>query len=88
MRKEKLMFKGLAFYIAIALLSAVIGLLGYVVLLTNWLNAAETRLDQSQNQLKTCSARIDNIQEDIESDGKVNDLSNFDVPIEWMRTDN
>jgi hypothetical protein len=86
--KEEVMFKGLTVYLSVALLFAVIGLLGYIVLLTSWLNTAEHDLIGSQNQLESCSARIINIQEDIESDGKVNDLHNFDVPIEWMREGN
>lgn len=82
------MFKGLIGYLTAVLAFIVIGLLGYIAVLANWLHNAEEGVTHLEKQLVTCSSRISNIQEDIESDGKVNDLSNFTVPSEWMREDN
>jgi len=45
------------------------------------------RLWVAAADLRTCAARIDNIQEDIESDAKISDPALFDVPSSWMLRD-
>lgn len=76
---------GVTKYVLMAALVAVLVLAGLLVKEM----AASGRLAMENGRLRgavaTCSARIQNIQEDMQSDATVTDPASFDVPAEWMR---